>query len=50
MVNKVRCMATLESAYARQGDTVNLLHVEKTLLQNYEKNFEGVLKISGEAD
>jgi len=49
VANNVRCMATLESACARQGGTVNLLHVEKTYVQNYEKILR-VLKISGEAD
>jgi len=50
VVNNVCWMTTLESACERQGDTVNLRHVEKTYVQNYEKNFEEVFKISGEAD
>jgi len=40
VANNVRCMATLESACARQGDTVNLRHIEKNLGAKFRKNFD----------
>ena len=46
VANNVRWMAALESACTPQGGTVNLLYVEKTLLQNYEKTLEEYYKRS----
>ena len=45
VANNTRWMAALESACTPQGGTVNLLHVEKTYVQNYERNFGKILQI-----
>ncbi len=45
VANNMRWMAALESACAPQGGTVNLLHIEKTYVQNYERNFGRILKM-----
>jgi hypothetical protein len=45
VANNVRWVAALESACTPQGGTVNLLHVEKTSVQNYERNFGKILQI-----